>query len=82
MFQSNTFPRRSSSLYQFLGYEALLFQGLHIFAFSLLIFNLFMFVSEGKLRVPLISAVYLQVMLGLARIVKDDLVSSILWKGK
>lgn len=31
---------------------------------------------------PLISAVYLQVMSALARIVKDDPVSSILWKGK
>lgn len=63
-------PRRSLGWYQFLGYEALLSQGLRILPCSLLIFSLFPFVSEWKLRVPVISAAYLQVMSGLARIVR------------
>lgn len=44
--------------------------------------QLFVFVREWKLRVPVISAACLRVMSGLARIFKVDLVSSILLKGK
>lgn len=67
---------------QFLGYKALLFQGLHISTSSLFILILFIFIGEWKLRVPVTSAACLQVTSGLARMVKGDPVSSILLKGK
>ena len=81
-FQSNTFPRRSTGSYQFLGHGALRFQGLHVFACTLRVFSHVVLITEWELCVPVTGAAYLQVMSGLVRVFKYGPVSSTLLERK